>query len=128
MLSPELDNSLARVELYFDAVSAAIRSGDPQALHTASLCLKQAAVDFSSLLATGRFEADIASKAVRLRLGNITEGFAMQRENLIRRNASIERALNVIMPASCVATYQPLAGQYGAGGARPSGEFRFIAA
>lgn len=128
MLTSELETSLARVEFCFDAVSAAIIKGDPQSLQSASAELKQAAVDFSGLWSTGQFSEQADAKEIKLRLANMMDGFAMQRENLIRRNAWVERALNVIIPASATDTYQQSAGQYGSGGVRPSGEFRFIAA
>jgi hypothetical protein len=128
MLTPELETPLALVEYYFDAVSDAILPGDAQALQMASAKLKQASVDFSGVLRGGHFPNDTASQEFKARIINMTEGFAMQRENLMRRNASVERALNVIIPASCGNTYQPSAGQYGSGGVRPSGEFRFVTA
>jgi hypothetical protein len=128
MLTPELESSLAAVEFHFDKVSAAILSGEPQVLLDASTRLKQAAVDFSGLLASNQFAHDLIGKEFKLRMANMVDGFAMQRESLIRRNASVERALHVIIPATSNDTYQQSAGQYGSGGVRPSGEFRFIAA
>ncbi len=128
MLTPELETPLALVEYYFDAVSDAILHGDAQSLQTASAKLKQASVDFSSVLGGGHFANDTASQEFKARIVNIAEGFAMQRENLMRRNASVERALNVVLPAACGNTYQPSAGQFGSGNVRPSGEFRFVTA
>jgi hypothetical protein len=50
MLMPEIEKPLSRIESQLDVLSRAVNSGDPVALESASMALRQAAVDFAGLL------------------------------------------------------------------------------
>lgn len=126
MLSPQAEKALVQVELQFDVVSAALISGEPAALESASAGLRQVAIDFSGLL-QGLAPAELAGKNLKLRLKKLAEGMAMQRESLIRRTVAVERTLHAIMPATRNATYTQTSGPYGSSG-RPTGAFKLLLA
>lgn len=126
MLSAHLENALTEVELHFNDVSAALVSGEPQALGTASVALRQAALDFSALLQR-LSPAEVKHKELKPRLMQISNGMALQRESLLRRTALVEMALNTVMPCAPKSTYAKTGGPYASVG-RQSGAFKYLAA
>lgn len=126
MLSSHLEKALTEVEGHFNDVSAALVSGEPQALCTASAALRQAAIDFSALLQR-LTPIDLKHKELKPRLTQISHGMALQRESLLRRSALVEMALNTVMPSAPGATYAQTGGLY-ASVARQSGAFKYLAA
>ena len=126
MLMPEIEKPLSLIERQCDAVSAAVNSGDPEVLESASLSLRQAAVDFSNLLRG--LAADVpVDKELKARLKKLAKGLAVQRESLIRRTVVVERALHAMVPATRESTYTQNSGPY-AGAGRQSGAFKLLAA
>lgn len=111
MLPAELEKPLALIELQCQAVAAAVDSGEPQALESASTALRQAAVDFSAFME----ETDVSAASVQLRarLKKIATQLGIQREALMRRTAMIERSLHTLVPSTQKNTYAP-AGRAGA--------------
>lgn len=126
MISACLEESLGRVELCFNDVSAALVGGDPEVLVRASAALQQTAFDFSALLEC-LTPADLQNKDMKSRLKNVAEGLALRRESLIRRTAWVERALNAVVPATQSATYSRAGESYGRP-ARQTGAFKVLAA
>ena len=124
--SAHIENALSGVELCSTEVSAALVSGDPLALLSASSALRQAALDFSQLL-QDLTPADLKNRDLKTRLKKLADGMASQRENLLRRSVLVERALNAIMPATLNTTYTQAAGPYGSVG-KQSGAFKLLAA
>ena len=116
-----IDTALERLEQRFDAVSSAIVSGDCAALESASSGLRALALEFSDLIESSR-AAEPASGSAAARLRCLAQGMVLQRENLARRLASVERTLHALVPATRQATYGTGAGLYGSG-ARRSGAF-----
>lgn len=114
-LSPVLEAALSRVERQLEVVSVAAGQEDPAALESRSAVLRQLVLDFSALVERQR-DAFASSDAQR-RLNKVAQGLSSQREGLIRRSASVERALQALMPAAADAsTYVPSAGAaYGPG-------------
>ena len=106
MLPAEIEKPLALIELQCQAVAAAVASGEPQDLDAASQGLRQAALDFSAFMErTGA--AAHAGPQLRVRLKKIATQIGMQRENLLRRSALIERGLNALLPSTQKTTYAP---------------------
>jgi hypothetical protein len=126
MLSPEIEKPLVQIEVQFNAVAAAVNSGDPVALETLSTALRKAAADLFSLLEAA--PADSRSlKELKTRLKKISSGLGIQRESMIRRTVVVERALHAMVPATRQSTYTQSAGPY-AGPGRQSGAFKLLAA
>ena len=115
-LSPVLEAALTRVERQLEAVSVAAGQEDPAALESLSAVLRQLVLDFS-VLVEGQRDA-FASPDAQRRLNKVAQGLSSQREGLIRRSASVERALQALIPtAADASTYVASAGgaAYGPG-------------
>ena len=104
MLPAEIEKPLSLIELQCEAVAAAVGSGEPQALEAASLALRQAAVDFAAFMEQ-LGGAGQAGPELRSRLKKLATRLGVQRENLIRRSVVVDRALNVMVPATRKSTY-----------------------
>lgn len=126
MLHTDIEQPLAQIELRCEAMSLAVESGDPVALEAASQTLRQAAIDFSQILETIP-EAVLSDKEFKRRVKKVADLMAIQRENLIRRTVSVERALHAMVPATREATYSPASGLYG-GATKQSGAFKVLSA
>lgn len=126
MFPAHLEKALTEVELHFNDVAAALVSGEPLALATASAALRQSAMDLSALL-QHLAPADLKDKNLKLRLKRLTDGMATQRESLIRRTVLVERGLHAIVPATRDATYAKTSGPYGSAG-KQTGAFKYLAA
>ena len=126
MLMPEIEKLLSRIERQCDAVSFAVSNGNPESLESASIALRQAAVDFSNLL-EGLADDVQTDKELKARLKKLSKGLAIQRESLIRRTVVVERALHAMVPATRESTYAQNSGPY-AGAGRKGGVFKLCAA
>ena len=126
VISPPIEQVLTKVENHFLDVSAALVSGEPNALLSASAALKQATLDCAQLMQR-LTPADLKNTTLKLRLKAIADGLAVRRESLIRRTVLVERALNAVVPATQNATYTKAAGPYGTAG-KQSGSFKYLAA
>ncbi|NDP39587.1 MAG: hypothetical protein GZ093_12685 [Rhodoferax sp.] len=126
MLPAHLEKALTDVELHVNEVSAALVSGEPLALTSASAALRQVAIDFSALLQR-LTSFDIRHKDLKPRLTQISNGMLLQRESLLRRTALVEMALNTVMPTDPKATYAQTGGPYASVG-RQTGAFKYLAA
>lgn len=115
-LPPVLEAALSRVEQQLEVVSVAAGQEDPVALESLGAVLRQLVLDFSALV-EGQRDA-FASPDAQRRLHQVAQGLSSQREGLIRRSASVERALQALIPAAAAAsTYVASAGgaAYGPG-------------
>jgi hypothetical protein len=126
MLSPEIEKPLSQIESQYNAVAAAVSSGDPVSLDAASIALRQAAVDFSGLLQALPADA-LSANELKLRLKKLGRGLASQREGLIRRTVVVERALHAMVPGARESTYAQSGGPY-VGAGRQTGAFKLLAA
>lgn len=121
-----LEQQLDLVEQNFNEVSVALIHGDPDVVQAASAQLQQLAVDLVQLLdQIGRHQ--ISPAPIALRIKAITEGLPVLRENLLRRSAYVDRALQLVVPATQNSTYATGSGPYGSG-VRQSGAFKVLAA
>lgn len=99
MLPTEIEKPLALIELQCEAVAAAVVSGEPRSLESASQALKDAAVDFAALMQQIG-GAQNAGPELRVRLKKLALLLNNQRENLLRRTVLVERAVQTMVPAA----------------------------
>jgi hypothetical protein len=126
MIPAHVETSLSEVELRFNAVAAALITGEPVELEAASTVLRQAAIDFSTLL-QGLSPSDRQNKELTLRLKKIADGTATLKEGLFRRSAMVDMALKTVVPATQQTTYAKTGSPYGSAG-KPSGAFKYLSA
>jgi hypothetical protein len=112
-----LEPTLAALEKQLEEVSAALLAGDPLALERASGGLRQAVIDFSGMMERSRNQPLPAGMAVRLQKASAQ--LAMQRDNLARVTALVDRQVaSVLPPADAASTYGKAVGvRSGPGGA-----------
>jgi hypothetical protein len=125
MLPPEIEQPLSQIEKRCGAVFVAVNSGDPVSLESASVVLRQAAVEFSGLL-EGISVDGPGGREFRVRLKKVARNLAIHRESLIRRTVVVERALHALVPATRESSYAQSAGPY-AVTARQSGAYKRFA-
>jgi hypothetical protein len=107
LTTDDLETPLGRVEDRLHELQAALRSEDPDALETAATGLHRAlasAVDHFRLAA----RRGPVPQVMRQRLAVASAQVAAQRDALARATASLDRAIDVLLPSA--------AGTYGAGG------------
>ena len=125
-LPDPLESALAQIEQRFAAVSTKLIAGEPQALAEAASAMQQVAVEFSQI-APSLSLSDSSSAALRARLRSVAAGMAIQRENLIRRQVVVQRALDAILPAAQGVAYPKTSSPYSSVG-RQTGAFKVLAA
>lgn len=93
--------AMDQVEQHLEAVSAAVRTGEPEALEAASHQLRNAALALANVL-----DASTAGLAKPLagRLDQAVRLIGMQREQLARRAGLVDRALASVLPEAPVAS------------------------
>lgn len=97
MLPSQLESALAQIEAHCEAVAAAVAQGETSALLAASQTLRQTAQDFHTLMQEASIQG--AAPALRSRLRLLATQIASQRENILRRGAVIDRALDTLLPS-----------------------------
>ncbi len=127
MLSPELEMQLSQIEHQCEVLAQAVNCGDPVSLQSTGAALRQAAVDLTGLVDTLRQQVQ-SDPSLKMRLKQVAQGLAIQREGLIRRMAVVERALHAMVPATREATYGASSSGIFSGGVRQSGAFKVLAA
>ena len=126
MLSAPLEAALQHIEKQFKDLSAALVSGEPLALESASAAMRQAGIDFSALVQR-LMPAERKNPQLTIRLKALADGLGERRASLLRRTALVERELNTILPATQVGTYTHSAGVYGSS-AKSSGALKRFSA
>lgn len=122
-----LERQLGLIEAQFNAVSSALMAANPDDVHASSAQLQQLAVEFLQMV-DEYGKNSLRAPHLALRLQALAQGMPMVRENLLRRNAYVERALALLVPqAQAQATYADSNSPYGIG-LRPSGQFKSFAA
>jgi hypothetical protein len=114
------------LEAQFSAVAVALRDGDVSQLESLSTRLQQMTVEFAHELAEQPQVANMSFTQLR-RARALAQGFVTLRESLLRRQAVVEQALQVVIPATQAPTYAPMGSPYGAG-PKSSGRFQGVAA
>lgn len=104
-----LDQALGAIEKQLEEVSAAMLAVDPLALEKCSAQLRQAVADFSRVVESVRGQP--FPEALAPRIQRVSEQLAMQRENLARVMALVDRQAASVLPPTDASTY----GKAGAG-------------
>jgi hypothetical protein len=126
-MSDESTPGLDALELQFGAVAAALRDGDTSQLEGLSSKLQQLTVDFARTVRDAPTTSATSFTQLR-RVKALSQGFQVLRESLLRRQALVDHALLVVVPATQSATYSASAtGHYGAG-PKASGKFQSLLA
>lgn len=126
MLSAPLEAVLQHIEKQFKDLSAALVSGEPVALESASAAMRQAGIDLSTLIPR-LIPAERKNPQLTLRLKALADGLGERRASLLRRTALVERGLNTILPATQDGTYTNSVGVYGSS-AKSSGALKRFSA
>ena len=126
MSTVQLENALTEIEKQMAVVSSALMQGEPVALEQSSGVLRELALNFSNLL-KAHDAAHLNRPALKSRIVALKNGLSDQRVNLIRRSASIDGAINSLLPSAIPTTYATQSGRYGASG-RQTGAFKVLAA
>ena len=126
MLSAPLEAALQHIEQQFNDLSAALVSGEPIALESASTAMRQASMDMSALVQR-LTPAEQKDRQLTTRLKALANGLAERRASLLRRTALVERELSTILPTTQGGTYANVAGAYGSP-AKSSGAFKRFSA
>ena len=112
---------LARVEQQIGVVRAALLSDDPALLESATQNLQQVVTEvfrtYEQLSKSGK-----TPKHLALRMKELSAALSTVRENLMRKSAFVEQALQIVLPEKPQSTYAPKSGPYGSA-MRKSGKF-----
>ena len=119
-----MDTQLNLVEKQLNEAMRCLIDGDSQALVDVSSQLQSTAVDLVQLMHTQRRMG--RAQQFGPQIGKLAQRLIELRENLIRRSAYVDRALQVVLPAADTATYQNR-GPYGYG-VRSSGNMNSVSA
>jgi len=122
-----LEKQLDLLEQQFNEVSSALIDGDPILVQSSSTALQQLAVDFLQV-ADELGRTSLAPVHLASRLKALATGLPSLHANLMRRSFYVDRALQLVVPATQTATYSSTStGPYG-GGVRQSGQFKVMSA
>lgn len=120
-----LDTQLDLIEQQFSEISKVLTDASPHQVQAACGALQQLTVDFIRMAdEIGRSNLVLNSRAQRIQ--GLANALQPLREGLLRRSAYVERALEIVMPASQQTTYASSA-KYG-GAIRQSGTFKALSA
>lgn len=126
MLTRSFESQIDLLEAQFRDVSAALMDGGPVAIQSASATLQRLAVELVQMAdEVGRDQRK--SPGYLRRISALASGMVVLRESLVRQSAYIERALEVLVPATRQKSTYAGSGLYGSP-IRQSGEFTAFAA
>jgi hypothetical protein len=126
MLHISLDDQLDLLEEHFEALASSLIAGNPDALQSSSASLQLLAVELVQMLnADGRGQLRVSDRSRRVRA--LAGGLATVRENLFRQSAYVDRALELIVPATQQKSTYSGSRAYG-GPVRQSGAFKALSA
>lgn len=121
-----LEKQLDLLEQRFSEVSSALIDGDPILVESSSAALQQLAVDFLQI-ADELGRGSLAPVHLALRVKALAVGMPTLHANLLRRSFYVDRALQLVVPATQTTTYSASTNPYG-GGVRQSGQFKALSA
>lgn len=120
-----LDTQLDLIEQQFNEMGAVWGDANPHQAQLSIDALQKLTVDLMQMVdEEGR--SSLLSNSRMQRIQALAKTLQPLREGLLRRSAYVERALEIVMPASQKATYAGGA-KYG-GAIRQSGEFKVLSA
>lgn len=98
-----LQTALTNVEKQVHAVSAALLATDGPVLEQCSTALREAATELASVM--GCIDLSAITPELARRLQAVNASVAMQRDNLARVAALIDRQVATVLPPSDASTY-----------------------
>ncbi len=127
MSEESTQSRFSALEQQFGMVAAALRDGDVSQLESLSRQLQHMTVEFARELEGFSALSGLSSTQLR-RIKALSQGFPVLRESLLRRQALVEQALQVAVPATQSHTYAaPKTSPY-AGGPKASGRIQSFSA
>lgn len=121
MLFSPLEQLLERVEQQISVVGSALLGNDPAVLESSTQSLQQLVTEMyrchEQLQKSGQ-----SSKHLNLRVKELSAALNTVRENMLRKSAFVDQALQIVFPENSQATYAPKSGPYGSA-MRKSGKF-----
>ncbi len=126
MQSSKLDTQLDLLESQFNALATSLMGGQPDAFLSGGAGLQRLAVEMAQMVKTsGHAEFKTPRRMQRIQV--LASGVANLRESLLRHMAYVDRALEIVVPASCDKATYAGSGVYGQP-VRQSGAFSVLAA
>lgn len=126
MQNTSLDTQLDLFESQLNALSASLLEGYPDTLVSGSAALQRLAVDLVRVTG-GKGLEQLKQPRQRRRVRVLATGLANLRENLLRQMAYVDRALEIVVPATRDKSTYAGSGAYGQP-VRQSGAFSVLAA
>ena len=123
MSQPTLESTLSALEAQLAFLSLALKDGAVDALAAQAQALQTLVVEANALLAPWTPLGAHLQAADAARLRALGAGVAQVREHMLRRQALVEQALHMVVPAMQTPVYAAAAGPYGVG-AKSSGRFQ----
>jgi hypothetical protein len=121
-----LEQQLDDMERQLDVVASALVGAEPAEVQSNSVALQRMAVNFRHMVdACGTDPLAYAHLSTRLQA--LAESLSSLRENLMRRTAYVEQALQLVIPSTEKTTYAQVSGPYGER-VRRTGTFRAFSA
>ena len=115
--------ALEALEAQVRRVSSSLLEGQVEDLPAMASELQALSLRAGRLLATQTLQTSDVERMRALGLG-----IGRLREHLARRQAVVDQALAMLLPATVPAVYASTSGPYGAGGAKASGRFQSLSA
>jgi hypothetical protein len=126
MPSFNLDTQLDLLESHFHALTASLMDGRSDAFLAGGAVLQRLAVELAQMT-NGLSQAELNVSRRMQRIKVLASGMANLRESLLRQMAYVDRALEVVVPATREKATYAGAGAYGQP-VRQSGAFSVLAA
>lgn len=126
MTKSPLDRHLDLIEQQFNELSALLVDGNPSGVQSASAAMQQLAVDLIQM-ADDIGRTSLLSPSRALRIQTLATALPVLRATLLRRSAYVERALEMVIPATQKATTYAGGATYGTA-MRQSGAFKLLSA
>lgn len=121
-----LEQQLDDMERQFDVVASALVGAEPMEVQSNSVALQRMVVDFKHMVDACGID-HLAHAHLSTRLQALAGNLSGLRENLMRRTAYVEQALQLVLPATEKTTYAQVSGPYGER-VRRTGTFRALSA
>jgi hypothetical protein len=123
MSQPTLETTLSALESQLTFLSLALKDGAVDDMAVQAQAFQSLVVEANALLAPWRPLGPHLKNADAARLRALGAGVAQVREHMLRRQALVEQALQMVVPAMHTPVYAAAAGPYGAG-TKSSGRFQ----
>ncbi len=127
MSQPTLDSTLSALEAQLAFLSLALKTGAVEDMAVQAQAFQSLAVEANVLLAPWKPLGPHLQETDAARLRALGAGLAQVREQMLRRQALVEQALHMVVPAMYTPVYAAAAGPYGSG-TKSSGRFQGFSA